>query len=71
MVTRPDTINVAPSSTSPKSVAIVLCGRRKGEVHQMGDGGLTSATVGISYGSLDLIVSPHSLGAAIHIRIPP
>jgi hypothetical protein len=55
MMAGSDPINIAPPSTPTHCVPSVLRSRREGEVHEMGDGGLTPPTVGISHGSLSLL----------------
>jgi hypothetical protein len=56
MVARSDAINIPSPSTSTKSVTVILRWRRKAEVHQMSNGGLTSPAIGIPHGSLGLLV---------------
>jgi hypothetical protein len=56
MMTRSNPIDVASPRTSAKSISIVLWSRWKSEIHKMGDGGLTAATIDISHGSLVLSV---------------
>jgi hypothetical protein len=56
MMTRPNAIDVTSPGSSTKSISIVLWSRWKSEIHKMGDGGLTTAAVDISHGSLVLSV---------------
>jgi hypothetical protein len=56
MMTRSNPIDIASSCSPSKCVPIILGSRGKGKVHEMGDGGLASATIGIPYSSLVLLV---------------
>jgi hypothetical protein len=70
MMTRSNSIYVSASGTSPNCISIVLGSRREGEVHEMGNGGLATSTIGISRGSL-IIVNGCLRRLQSCLRIPP
>ncbi len=70
VVARSNAVDVSSPCSSLDRVSIVLGSGRESEIHQMGNGGLTSAAVCVPHSSL-LLSAMQSFREVLGVRLPP